>query len=1422
MLLLALAACSHPPVEAPPAAPPSSPPPEEAPPAFAETDPPSPRLAGPLPEPGATSTRAWLTTDKPLYRPGDTVWVASWQVDAALAGAKGEGITYTLLGPRGDVVVEKFVRQQDGAATNDLVVPPSAAGGTWTVRATAADGTTAERDVVVLGFEAPRMKKTLEFLRKGYAPGDTVAATLTVKGLDGAALTDRSLTARVRLGAEDLPPMTLTTNAAGEALVRFPLPAGLTDADALLTVSVQDSGITEAISRRIPVTLDDVTVGVFPEGGALVEGLPSRVYFAARKGDGKPADVSGEVVDDRGETVATFRSFHHGLGRFALTPRAGRRYALVVQGRRFELPAAKTEGCVLTTVDDFASKLGVLRAQVRCSSAREVAVVASVRGKPLDGARVRVPRRDAATVYLEDGGAPGAARVTVTGEDGAPLAERAVFRNRDQQLTITLTPDRATYGPRDEVALDVAVTDPAGAPVQATVALAVVDDAVLAYADDKQGDIVSGLLLEAEVPGEVEEPRSFFAEPTGYALDLLLGTAGWRTFEAAPPPSEEPPPASLARKEEGRVGRKDAGMDEARGDRVQLERALDEEVAQNAGVLGALAMNGDVGVKGLGGLGARGMGVGGGGLGAFGTGGFGARTSVGEAIVLGSLDKGLIDAVIKRHLNQVRYCYERALQRQPDLSGKLVVKFVIAADGRVSSASPKADTLADPAVGRCVTQRFLRFRFPASDGGGIVIVSYPFVFSPDGLPAAPTYAAVRTFPTPRHAAGGPRTDFRDTVAWLPALRTDAQGRATARFTLSDAVTSFRATAQGLGGGRVGRGDIVLASSLPFSMAVKLPVAAVAGDTLHVPLTLTNTRDTTLDVTVASSLGAPRTVALPPRGGATLLYDVAADRTVPVDFTAEADGLTDAYSRTLRVLDAGYPQSWSASGRLDGPVTHSVAVDDVVGRAPTAWVKVYADLLPTVTDALEGLLAEPHGCFEQASSANYPNLMVLRLLERGSPDAALATRTRGLLEAGYQRLTSYETRGGGYEWFGGFPAHGALTAYGLAEFTDMRAVFPGVDAGMLDRTRAWLLDRRDGQGGWKMDERALDSFGRASKPVTDAYIAWSLVQSGATLDVEIDAQARLAETTDDPYLLALATGTLQAARPSAARSAAARLAARQAADGAWTGADHSITRSGGRNLDIETTALAVRALVTDGGHAGAVEAGVRWLLAQRDASGRWGSTQGTVLTLDALTRYAERAPARAPGSAVVKVDGAAVGTLSWSAEGGLATVALPLGEGRHTVTLEPDGAAVPYTVGATWSTRTPASDPATAVSLTTSLADAELDPGDTVRLVATLRNTRGEGLPTVIARVGIPAGLEVQTWQLEELRHTRRVDFYETREDEVILYWREMAPGAVREVPIDLLATVPGEYTAPASRAYLYYDDDAKVWAAPVRARVSGG
>ncbi len=236
--------------------------------------------------------------------------------------------------------------------------------------------------------------------------------------------------------------------------------------------------------------------------------------------------------------------------------------------------------------------------------------------------------------------------------------------------------------------------------------------------------------------------------------------------------------------EEGKFGKKDKPKKDklaskAGAPRVDPnKREKDRKIAMNAGLLGMLkggnsavsnvfgpgglgsginnAMGGLRGTEmgdagGAGGLGTRGTGGGGGGnslgIGGLGThghgrgsGGYGnidlggrgkGRTRIvpGRTIIKGSLSKAEIGRVIRRNLARFKYCYEKQLNANPNLSGKISVYFTIAPTGSVPKASIRETSMNSKKVEKCVVKVMKSLKFPKPRGGGIVVVTYPFVFA---------------------------------------------------------------------------------------------------------------------------------------------------------------------------------------------------------------------------------------------------------------------------------------------------------------------------------------------------------------------------------------------------------------------------------------------------------------------------------------------------------------------------------------------------------------------------------------------------------------------------------------------------------------------------------------------------------------------
>jgi hypothetical protein len=92
--------------------------------------------------------------------------------------------------------------------------------------------------------------------------------------------------------------------------------------------------------------------------------------------------------------------------------------------------------------------------------------------------------------------------------------------------------------------------------------------------------------------------------------------------------------------------------------------------------------------------------------------------------VVGGLSREQVRRTIRQHINEVRFCYEQALVRRPDLEGRVAVSFIISPSGSVQSAS-STSTVNDNRIATCVEQRVRTWDFPSSQGA--TGVTYPFI-----------------------------------------------------------------------------------------------------------------------------------------------------------------------------------------------------------------------------------------------------------------------------------------------------------------------------------------------------------------------------------------------------------------------------------------------------------------------------------------------------------------------------------------------------------------------------------------------------------------------------------------------------------------------------------------------------------------------
>ena len=706
-------------------------------------------------------------------------------------------------------------------------------------------------------------------------------------------------------------------------------------------------------------------------------------------------------------------------------------------------------------------------------------------------------------------------------------------------------------------------------------------------------------------------------------------------------------------------------------------------------------------------------------------------------------------------------------------------------------------------------------------------------------PAGNLYYRARQFKAPlyeKQETVEQRTDFRNTIYWNPAIEVGYSGRKTIEFYASDDITSFRTIVEGVSNdGMTGRAEKNFFTQLPFAMSTKVPVEVATEDLLSIPLVLKNNTGRPLGgiLTVTAPDGLKEIQKI--EAGQTIMPGQA--KTIYLDYKVldkigegefavsfKSCGLSDAFTQKIRIAPKGFPAQLSFSAQ-ETEKEYTFELKNVVNGSLKASFTAFPNVVSDLMKGVEGILQEPYGCFEQTSCTAYPNAMVLDYLRNtDSKDTKTLAHATSLLDRGYKRLTTFETPGKGYEWFGANPAHEGLTAYGIMEFVDMKRAGQEIDQKMLDRTAQWLLNHRDGKGGFEREKRALHDFGRISDDVLNAYIVYALSEAGYTdIKKEYESSFAKAMASGDPYMLAmLANAAFSMNQANKGQQALDLLVSKQEKDGSFRGLTHSITYSQGNSLVIETTALAIMAILkSKDKEPKALNHAVQFITSARSGSGVFSSTQGTILALKALTEYAKFSKKTTEdGTIVVYIDNKKVAEKSYKAgdKGAITLGGLEQfvkGEGLHTLRIKyiDVKTPLPYAVAINWNTILPASDKDCAIDLSTKLASRLANVGETVRLTATITNRKNEEVPSTMAIIGIPAGFTAQPWQLKELQEKNIVDYYEIKGNNIAVYYRGLGPKATKTIHLDLKAEMPGTYDAPASSAYLYYTNEFKTWSA---------
>lgn len=282
----------------------------------------------------------------------------------------------------------------------------------------------------------------------------------------------------------------------------------------------------------LPETRQDIDIQFFPEGGALVQGINSKIAFKAVDIYGKGLSFTGYVMDNK-DTLLQFSPQHAGMGQFLLTPQAGRRYRAVVTSPsggivEKELPLAQAVGVTMMLTKPREGTVE-LTAYTNDPTLQSLYLLAHTRSSVKITQAATVQNGRAVFRFATSGLGEGISQITLFDDNKKPVCERLFFKKPRQVLGLQINSDQKAYNKRTTGQININVQG-----------LTTVDTAGLSmtiYALDSLQKIDSSriqqyLYLSSDLKGYIENPGYYFTNDpdADTAADNLMLTQGWRRF----------------------------------------------------------------------------------------------------------------------------------------------------------------------------------------------------------------------------------------------------------------------------------------------------------------------------------------------------------------------------------------------------------------------------------------------------------------------------------------------------------------------------------------------------------------------------------------------------------------------------------------------------------------------------------------------------------------------------------------------------------------------------------------------------------------------------------------------------------------------------------------------------------------------------
>lgn len=490
--------------------------------------------------------KIYLQLDKPYYAIGEDIWFKAYVTDSRNNKLTTlSNILYVELIDEKDAITKQLkLPMVSGISWGDFKLTDTLSEGSYRIRAytqymrNAGPDFFFDKTIKIGNLWSNGITTSLTNKIEQENNAEKITSTLRFSNKAQLPYIGNEVNYEVWLGTKKNSSGKLTTNNNGEIIIPIinapPITAQRGRIVATLTMADK-----QKVTKTIPIktTSNLVDVQFFAEGGNLVEGLPNRMAIKAVNANGLGENVKGQIIDNSGNEVTKFETSHLGMGSIFFTPQAEKSYAAKVKlmdGRELnlQLPTVEKSGYVLTINNADSAKMSIRVAMSPdLLNKGTLKLLGQRNGEVYVASNIQTSKQFTSMVIDKKDFASGIVQFTLFNADNLPVAERLAFvNNSSDKIELEIPALRTVYGKKENVNLDLIAKNNENL-VKGAFSVAVTNASVVNPDPENESNLLTQMLLTADLVGYVEKPNSYFLNnhmESRIALDNLLLTQGWR------------------------------------------------------------------------------------------------------------------------------------------------------------------------------------------------------------------------------------------------------------------------------------------------------------------------------------------------------------------------------------------------------------------------------------------------------------------------------------------------------------------------------------------------------------------------------------------------------------------------------------------------------------------------------------------------------------------------------------------------------------------------------------------------------------------------------------------------------------------------------------------------------------------------------